>query len=213
MGLRKYLNSERNYAELHEPMPGERRHIPNPANFPVLPNGTPPAGPAHGDATFDDGEPDVVDDDDGLEDGSEMAIDTQPLLGPLPPLANGAHVGAPPVPPPPPQIPFPPVASHPQSASPQGLFDGQAGIPPAPPRVFMSGEADDSDFMDVSTAGPSVAGASTATLGLSGAGHTAADSGPSTASIQGQQHGTPIQGDVYPPSASNGNNGEGTGNI
>ncbi len=49
------------------------------------------------DAGFDDGDPDTVDDDDDVpEHGSEMVIDTQPLLGnhnpPPPPPPPGGHV-------------------------------------------------------------------------------------------------------------------------
>jgi hypothetical protein len=54
------------------------------------------AGP-NADGGFDDAEADVVDDDDALEDGSEMIIDTQPLLGQV---QGGQHATAPPPPPP-----------------------------------------------------------------------------------------------------------------
>ncbi|CCC11215.1 hypothetical protein SMACR_03920 [Sordaria macrospora] len=83
--LRRYLNSEHN---LTEPTRGARPidGVPNRAG-PVFPGAavnpmqvTPPGHHAAAAAFIDDGEPDAVDDDDGLEDGSEMVIDTQPML-------------------------------------------------------------------------------------------------------------------------------------
>lgn len=82
VGLRKYLNHERAFAELHVPSSDE-------------PGNVPPPPPTHGttaldltaphthitNAAFGDEEADALDDDDILGDGSEMVIDTQPLLG------------------------------------------------------------------------------------------------------------------------------------
>lgn len=217
MGLRKYLNNERDLADLHD-APGRRvfRQPHQGVHFPgLLPNGPPPppGGSALADGNFDDGEPDVIDDDDGLEDGSEMAIDTQPLVGPGPaPAASGPNLGAPPVPPPPPQMPFPPVAHHPQNES--SAVSGNGHLPEPPldlparrPRTLAVDADDDTASTDVSHAGPSTAGASTAPLGLhghvphpgssdnsgqaSGVGSVTSERGPSTASVQGQQPAMP----------------------
>lgn len=119
VGLRKYLNQERAFADMRVPPP--------PPGEPGLPhtsqdlNGVAILDPAtphvHADGAFDDGDPDVVDDDDGLEDGSEMIIDTQPLLHagagapPAPFVSNPVH---PPVPPP---HAFPPLSAQAQGAA------------------------------------------------------------------------------------------------
>lgn len=211
MGLRKYLNNERDLADLHDSsgrvvfrQPHQGVHFPG-----LLPNGPAPpqGGPGVADANFDDGEPDVIDDDDGLEDGSEMAVDAQPLLGPgPPPAASGANLGAPPVPPPPPQIPFPPVAHHPQDDSNTTPGDGHLPEPAVDlstrwPRT-VAVDADDGTIpMDMNHVGSSATGASAAPLNpqgphsgsfdgaqaASGAGSLTTGNGPSTASVPGQQ--------------------------
>ena len=148
---------------------------------------------------FDEGEPDVVDDDDGL-DGSEMAIDAQPLLGNNPPAnlgvigMGGPIPGAIPPPPPPPLVPASNTGNHPHVVPPTPL-DGNpnpfTGL--VTPRVV---ERDDEAFdaMDISFTGPLNGVASTAGGGAhshhtsrnrqaSGAGPVPADAGPSTASV------------------------------
>jgi F-box and leucine-rich repeat protein GRR1 len=158
----------------------------------------------------------VIDDDDGLEDGSEMAIDTQSLLGPgPPPAASGANLGAPPVPPPPPEMPFPPVDHHPQNESYPASGNGHLpevplDLPAQRSRTLPVREDEDIDSMDVSPAGPSATGASTAPVGThgevphpgsfddpgqaSGVTSVTTEGGPSTANIQGQQRATPTSG-------------------
>jgi len=119
VGLRKYLNQERAFADMRVPPP--------PPGEPGLPhtgqdlNGVAILDPAtphvHADGAFDDADPDVVDDDDGLEDGSEMIIDTQPLLqvGPgTPPVPFVSNPVQPPVPPP---HAFSPLSAQAQGAA------------------------------------------------------------------------------------------------
>lgn len=111
--MRKHLNQQR-----IEDMQLSMRGGP-PTDMPIFPGTvTPPPGVPHlhnTDGAFDEGEADVVDDDDGLEDGSEMVIDTQPLLNNH---ATGLGLNPPPtgaIAPPPiaPQTPFSYVAGHP----------------------------------------------------------------------------------------------------
>ncbi|KAK1753291.1 F-box domain-containing protein [Echria macrotheca] len=132
VGLRKYLNQERAFADLQVPPP--------PPGEPGVPNaGTngvtvldPAAAHAHADGAFDDVEPDVVDDEDVLEDGSEMIIDTQPLL-PHEPVASTAPLGGnpvlPPPPPPPPHMFTGPVPPQPGLTVDPGPFN-YTGDPP-----------------------------------------------------------------------------------
>ncbi|KAK3946641.1 hypothetical protein QBC32DRAFT_132289 [Pseudoneurospora amorphoporcata] len=84
--LRRYLNSEHNLTEITRGARPIDEGVPNRAGS-VFPGTavnpmqvTPPGHHAAAAAFIDDGEPDAVDDDDGLEDGSEMVIDTQPML-------------------------------------------------------------------------------------------------------------------------------------
>lgn len=222
------------FAELHEGIPGEVRHRPGHAVFAGAHNAAPGNhGQTHGDGAFDDAEPDVVDDDEGLEDGSEMAIDTQPLLGSAaaPGLAaSGPNLAAPPIPPPPPQPPFLPGPPYQHGLMPHvGLPGGPIGFTGLiPPRVLGSDDEDGSDSMDATSPVRSTVGASTAVLGphgylasqqsrsrqASGAGPVAAESGPSTATIHGQPpryvtSSTPLGNDddsSGSPSRSNGDN-------
>ncbi|KAK3937705.1 SCF E3 ubiquitin ligase complex F-box protein grrA [Diplogelasinospora grovesii] len=169
VNLRRYLNNERAFADLQGPVP----QMGGSANV--------PAGAVHvhnADSTFDDGEPDAVDDDDGLEDGSEMVIDTQPLLNHqavglgVSTAGTGAGQIPPPPPPPPPHaqpangFAFGYVGGHPPYVPQQVSF-------PNDPMTFSqlltgshgdSDEEEGADVMDVSPAGPSNGGgASTAT--------------------------------------------------
>jgi F-box and leucine-rich repeat protein GRR1 len=230
IGLRRYLNSERDFADLHDPLPGEVRHRNGHAGFAGAPNAPPPSHTHHhGDGAFDDAEPDVVDDDDGLEDGSEMAVDTQPLMGPLPVLATDGQASAtPPVPPPPPQLPFLSAPSYRHDGV--EIRHGQSGFASGvTPRVLGLDEEDADDAMDTTPARPSTSNAGAAPLGLhgfpahqssrsrqaSGAGPVPAELGPSTASIQRATpgRGTPpglSDATGSGPSQSHGNN---AGNI
>ncbi|KAK5656854.1 hypothetical protein OQA88_4402 [Cercophora sp. LCS_1] len=123
VGLRKYLNQERQFASMRAPPPppGEPG-VPHPGGdingVTIL---DPTASHIHGvDGGFDE---DAVDDEDVLDDGSEMIMDTQPLLHPH----NHGHgastaplTGNPILPPPPPPVPMhgmpPPPPLHAQAA-------------------------------------------------------------------------------------------------
>lgn len=170
------------------------------------------AGHAHNapDGGFDDQEPDVVDDDDGLEDGSEMVIDTAPLLGQnnVGHGVAGVSLDANIIPPPPPV----PAMAAPQwpAGSPAWLAANQAQAPNAVPQQLVRfpadpqqlaqtipnrGAEDDDDAMDVS---PSRPNASTAPLGIrpftpAGASGAASSSaaGPSTANLARGRPATP----------------------
>ncbi|KAK4446814.1 SCF E3 ubiquitin ligase complex F-box protein grrA [Podospora aff. communis PSN243] len=81
VGLRKYLNQEHAFNSLPPPPPPHRaRPDGEAADNAGLVNAQAAAHAHNADGTFDDAEPDAVDDEDVLEDGSEMIIDTQPLL-------------------------------------------------------------------------------------------------------------------------------------
>ncbi|KAK0727581.1 hypothetical protein B0T26DRAFT_638275 [Lasiosphaeria miniovina] len=135
VNLRKYLNQERSFAELHAPLPGEPAgHPRNHQNFAGAVN--PPPVPPHlhnVDNGFDDGEVDGVDDDDGLEDGSEMVIDTQPLLNPHT-AGLGIPPGAPRAIPIPPPIPTLPSQIQPSISNPFGYVGGHPPYVPQPVR-------------------------------------------------------------------------------
>lgn len=123
VALRRHLNTTEAFAHLRDTTPtGIPRQQQNPVDFGY--DGGPVVGHGHGapDATFDDAERDVVEDDDGLDDGSEMMIDTAP------PAQNdaaqepgGASLDASMIPPPPPAPPLAP--SHAQSWHPQVLHN------------------------------------------------------------------------------------------
>lgn len=89
INLRGHLNKDPAFAHLREPS-GQHRH-PIIETQPVTPAGD------RNDAAFDEPERDVIDDDDGLDDGSEMVIDTAP-----PAQHNGTSLDAGIIPPPPP---------------------------------------------------------------------------------------------------------------
>lgn len=86
MGIRRYLNQERLFSDPRVP--------PLPPADPILLAGPEYNGavivdpvPPHTldiDGAFEEAEPDAVDDEGILEDGTEMVIDTQPLLDPHP---------------------------------------------------------------------------------------------------------------------------------
>jgi F-box and leucine-rich repeat protein GRR1 len=88
MKLRDYLNNAPEYEALREPwnprLAPSSRHRPSMApSAGALNGGLPTHGQLAGaDGEFDEQEPDGADEDDGFEglDGSEMALDTQPLL-------------------------------------------------------------------------------------------------------------------------------------
>jgi len=204
--------------------PGHRRPEMDAANFPPLPGASVPANdgehPSNADGNFDDAEAEPIDDDDGLDDGSEMIIDTQPLLGPNN-FAGAGTTGNNQIPPPPPThhpmvggVFVPPVPGFPPPNVhfPDDIEAYTQYIPPAP----ASPETDDGgdDAMDVSPVGSAAAAsASTAPVGgrngshqsarnrtASAAGPSGAHAGPSTASTQGAsgpsraREGTPYPG-------------------
>lgn len=156
-------------------------------------------------AGFDDVEADVGDDEDGLDDGTEMVIDTQPLLT----HTVGAQAGNDAVPPPPPPPPAPTqgttanpfgyVGGHPPYVPQQVQFHN--GLPILPPNAQPQSqvhEDDDDDMDEFILLGPANGGASTATLSssntvvgpgaganqASAAGLSLVDIGASTASTQ-----------------------------
>lgn len=223
LGLRRYLNSERDFADLRDPSPGEVRHRAGHPVFAGAPNAVP--GPLHhGDGAFEDADPDVVDDDDGLEDGSEMAIDAQPLLGPPHSLGTESHVSAaPPVPPPPPQHPFISAPLYQHAGAPQvGIRHNLPGLSStASPRGLGPDEEGWVEAMDTTPAGAQASTASTATLWpddeyrahlstrtrpASGARHVRVGPGTSMASVPG-----PVSGDGTSPRMFDGNGYESSG--
>ncbi|KAM7187678.1 SCF E3 ubiquitin ligase complex F-box protein grrA [Naviculisporaceae sp. PSN 640] len=193
VSLRRYLNSERAFADL----PSEPRHTPmfNPV-APVAPAAPHLHNPVGG---FDDVEADAGDDEDGLDDGTEMAIDTQPLLG----TQTGNAMVPPPPPPAPPQgmtaNPFGYVGGHPPYVPQQVQFhNGLPILQSNTPGQIQVPEDDDDEMDEFILLGPSNGGASTATLGssntivgpgteghqASAAGFSHVDIGASTASTQ-----------------------------
>ena len=206
LGLRRYLNSERDFAELRGPLPGEAHHQQGHPVFAVTANAEPAAhAQTLADGAFDDGEPDVVDDDDGLEDGSEMAIDTIPLMGPLHSLGTDGQASAvPPIPPPPPQPSFLSGSVYQHTALSGDLPDGSSNV--IPPRVLgFDEEEDGNEAMDLAPAGLSSSTASTAAFNpshdfrvntslsrsrqASGASPVPVEHGASTASVPGPMPG------------------------
>ncbi|KAK3326143.1 hypothetical protein B0H66DRAFT_147851 [Apodospora peruviana] len=213
VGLRRYLNSERTFAGIQETPSGEAQ---NTANFGDAANPLPNVAHLHNpaDSGFDDIEADGGDDDDGIDDGTEMVIDTQPLLNHGP----GAAAGLIPPPPPPPPAPaqhinanpFGYVGGHPPYVPHQVQFhEAQiAGGPPVPEH----GDSDADDAMELVMLGPANAGASTAGLRVqpapaaqqaSTAGPRSSDVGASTASTQGSpQLTTQSNGDDLGPTTN-----------
>ena len=201
LGLRRYLNNEQDFAELRDPLPGEARHRAGHAGFAGAVNIVPPPPTHnHGDGAFDDAEPDVVDDDDGLEDGSEMAIDTQAPVGQ--PTTEGEALDAPPVPPPPPQFPNFAAPLILAADVPQiGVVHNHSVLPGAPASGIQGYEDDEDE--DQAMDGTPSATASTAALlphgyeehppsrsrQASGAGSIPSQAGPSTASVPGPASG------------------------
>ncbi|KAK3370473.1 hypothetical protein B0H63DRAFT_316455 [Podospora didyma] len=123
VNLRRYLNQERAFADLRAPLPGELGgHVRSVPNFI---NGTyPPLAPTHlqnVENGFDD--IDAADDFDGLDDGTEMVIDTQPLLNPL-----NLGLGVPPTALAP--IPIPPPLPHMQQRPEEIWFPTQLATNP-----------------------------------------------------------------------------------
>lgn len=168
--LRRYLNSEHNLTEIARGARPIDEGVPNRAG-PVFPGTavnpmqvTPPGHHGAAAAFIDDGEPDAVDDDDGLEDGSEMVIDTQPMLHnhhavmggtafPIQGVASTEQL----LPPPPPAIqpqqhlvtnPFHFVPGQPFAIPPHGLQFYEAvratesgAVSGTPPHVPLVGQA------------------------------------------------------------------------
>ena len=204
MGLRRYLNSERQFAESQDSVNGDAgRHQPTHAPFAGPANGATAADPNNNDGAFDEGEPDVVEDDDGLEDGNEMAIDNPP------PVDHDTYSGLGLIPEPlPSNLPPPPP---PVSLSTTNPFPGLNGFTPAgpqdiqiqdvpilfaqavqPPPAVLNEEGE-SDAMDTSPTRLADEPASMAVGGgqvlqaarsrqASGAGPFTTEAGPSTAS-------------------------------
>ncbi|KAK3328076.1 hypothetical protein B0T19DRAFT_182611 [Cercophora scortea] len=168
VGLRKHLNME-HQARI------PRFEMPSYHQTQMFENPAPGAGHVHHpDGGFDEGEPDGADDDDGLEDGSEMVIDTQsqPLLlaHRLPGLgvAMGGPIPPPPPPPPPPargnSDPFGYVGGHPPYVPLQVRFQNNQ-IVLAEDGSPVHGDSDEdygNDDMELGPSGPSNGGPSTA---------------------------------------------------
>lgn len=186
VSLRRYLNSERAFAEL----PSEPRHAPI---FNSVPNAPHPHlhNPGGG---FDDVEADAGDDEDGLDDGTEMVIDTQPLLNHNVGVQTGNDM-APPPPPPPTQgmtaDPFAYVGGHLPYVPQQVQFHN--GLPILPPIAQPQGgihDDDDDDMEEFILLGPANGSASTATLSSSNTvvapgvvPHQASAAGPSLVNV------------------------------
>lgn len=132
--LRKFLHSNEQFAHLRETTPtGHPRHAQN--HHGLTYEGGPVGSHGQGapDAGYDEQERDVIDDDDGLDDGSEMMIDAPPA--PNDPAVDGASLDASMIPPPPPAPPLVPNHSYPwnsQGLHNQGLhnFPGIVGSQP-----------------------------------------------------------------------------------
>lgn len=172
VSLRRYLNTERAFAEAPS-LELPDRHTPVFTPLPNIPH-------LHNtDGTFDDVEADAGDDDDGLDDGTEMVIDTQPLLNHNVGVQTGGDMVPPPPPPPPTQPtnanPFGYVGGHPPYVPQQVQFHNGLALlqPNPPPHVDVrQDEDDDMEFIMVESAHT---GASTAALSGS---HMRASSGP-----------------------------------
>ncbi|GAB1314755.1 SCF ubiquitin ligase complex subunit [Madurella fahalii] len=131
VNLRKYLNN-RQALEMSEMRASQA------AAHPLFHPAAPHPGIPHlhtTDGAFDETEADAVDDDDGLEDGSEMVIDTQPLLD-----NHGNSLGVFPIegldtaPQPPPVLPIHSHAHHPVNNNPFGYVGGH---PPYVPQQIL----------------------------------------------------------------------------
>lgn len=96
--LRIHLNKDPAFAHLRDPSSQGSHH----RHAVMEAQSATPAGDGN-DVAFDEPERDVIDDDDGLDDGSEMVIDTAPLS-----QNNGTSLDANIIPPPPP----PPAMFH-----------------------------------------------------------------------------------------------------
>lgn len=194
VSLRRHLNTTEEYAHLRDPTPNGRSQTREPFG-----DWDGPSGPDHvqgGDAGFDEPERDVVEDDDVLDDGSEMVIDAPQQNDGV----GGASLDAsmiPPPPPAPPQVPahapqahqwYPNLPLFHSAPLPSILpMHNQGWSVPAPPAPIQSVAVDP---MEVS---PSQAGASTATVGSS------SRPGPSTASLNGTPGSNPGPGHGLQP--------------
>lgn len=136
ISLRKYLNTEqRTFPSMHNTdNPGTATDI----NGHPLPAGALAAQLQNGDVTLDDTEGDLVDDDDGLDDGTEMAIDVlaQPMLNPHNAGMNPIPPGVIPVPPPVPELQPNPTVNPFQQAQYQ---DAPLALWPPPPPPLHPG--------------------------------------------------------------------------
>jgi F-box and leucine-rich repeat protein GRR1 len=173
VGLRKYLNQEHAFANSLPPPPPPHRARPNgdAADNAGLVNAQAAPHAHNADGAFDDAEPDAVDDEDVLGDGSEMIIDTQPLLQNVQ-GASTAPLGGNPVftaAPPHPQ----PVSAQAQSMAP--MFNYVGGHPPYVPQQVRFDESSTassqangspgvggSDPMELSSPYPSASGSASA---------------------------------------------------
>lgn len=198
--LRKFLNTSEQFAHLRDSTPtGHPRHPQNGLEFPYEPPAPVTPHGHHGvaDAAFDEPERDVIDDDDGLDDGSEMMMDAPPVQNDV--AVGGASLDASMIPPPPPAGPL--IPNHVFPWNHQGLhnYADQMGYQsqaqpyshsaPAPsfsyPHDPFSGPAgsethtitDHPHRMDIMDTTPTQALASTATVG------STHGPGPSTASL------------------------------
>lgn len=185
--LRHHLNTSAAFAHLRDPSSQHRAPV---FDAPTVP----PVGHGHGhDTAFDEPERDALDDDDGLDDGTEMVIDPAP-----PAQNNGTSLDAIIIPPPPPPPPAPfqnPNVAYQWNHESQPWFpaDQPHSAPPVSNGfVFhtQSGYAPHlTEPMDVT---PAQTFASTATTGaVSGV-------GPSTASLT-SSHGANKTTTIHPP--------------
>lgn len=208
--LRNFLHTNEQFAHLRETTPtGHPRHA---QNHPGFYEGGPVGSHGQGapDAGFDEQERDVIDDDDGLDDGSEMMIDAPPALHD--PAVDGASLDASMIPPPPPAPPLMPNHTYPWNSQglhnqglhnfpgivgpqPVGALPAYASSAPLPHGVqFLGGQLsgadgsaarstdpDQSHSADAMDAIPTPAGASTARVG------STSGFGPSTATTSTAQ--------------------------
>ncbi|KUI57300.1 SCF E3 ubiquitin ligase complex F-box protein grrA [Cytospora mali] len=205
--LRRYLNTDTAFVHLRDTTPtGFPRHTQVAPNFGY--QAGPPAGHSHPDVGFDEQERDVVEDDDGLDDGTDMVIDAAPLVGPPPNTGvhgtAGASLDASIIPPPPPVPSQPPSHWNPHlqywHGTPSSLVQGIQ-----PPNSFQHlGQVHQSlapgfhgaelgDAMDTSPARPSASAAPLRQDGPQNAANTAHLRDNTT---RGRSFSNPVQVDV-----------------
>ncbi|KAK0652782.1 hypothetical protein B0T16DRAFT_505470 [Cercophora newfieldiana] len=156
VGLRKYLNQERGFTAGGPPPPPP--HHPHPDGIDNVALLHPAAVPhVHNvDGAFDDTEADAVDDEDVLEDGTEMIIDTQPLLQNGQGASTAPLGGNPVYPAVPPHLSIPPLLAQVQSMNPN-MFSYVGGHPPYVPQQVRFDEPSTASRQPSGPAGGAVA--------------------------------------------------------